>query len=109
MKSAIKISKFILCIFFAALIFSCSLKKHKVHVVEIKQMQFQPAVTTVNKEDTIVFINKDIVTHNVTEQSKAAWTSSAMTSGDSFKLVAKESCNYFCTLHPVMKGKIEVQ
>jgi plastocyanin len=90
---------------------SCSFNKHKpeVHVVEIKQMQFQPAVITIRKEDTIVFINKDIVMHNVTEQSKAAWSSSTMKPGDSFKLVPKENCNYFCTLHLVMKGKIEVQ
>jgi plastocyanin len=80
-----------------------------VHFVEIKQMQFQPAVINVQKEDTVVFVNKDIVMHNVTEQSKAAWSSSTMKPGDSFKLVAKESCNYFCSLHLVMKGKIDVQ
>ena len=109
MKNIITISKFILCIFFAALMFSCSSKKYEVHVVEIKQMQFQPAVINVQKEDKIIFVNKDIVLHNVTEQSKAKWSSSTMKPGDTFKLVAKESCNYFCTLHLVMKGKIQVQ
>lgn len=109
MKNVITIPKFSVCLFFAVLMFGCSSKKHQVHVVEIKQMQFQPAVLSVPKDDTIVFVNNDIVLHNVTEQSKAAWSSSTMKPGDSFKLVAKESCNYFCTLHLVMKGKIEVQ
>jgi plastocyanin len=89
--------------------FSCSSKKHSVYVVEIKQMQFQPAVIKVQKNDTIVFVNKDIVLHNVTELSKAAWRSPTMNPGDSFRLVAKQSCNYFCSLHVVMKGKIDVE
>jgi plastocyanin len=109
MKNVIKVLKYSICVFLAGLMFSCSPKKHEVHFVEIKQMQFQPAVIKVQKEDTIVFINKDMVMHNVTEQSKAAWSSSTMKPGDSFKLVAKESCNYFCSLHLVMKGKIDVQ
>jgi len=103
------IFKLSMFLFFAVAVFACSSKKHEVHVVEIKQMQFQPATITVQKEDTIVFVNKDIVMHNVTEQSKAAWSSSTMKPGDSFKLVPKESSNYFCTLHLVMKGKIQVQ
>ena len=109
MKNVITVLKFSVCVCVVGLMFSCSAKKHEVHFVEIKQMQFQPAVLNVQKEDTIVFVNKDIVMHNVTEQSKAVWSSSVMKPGDSFKLVAKESCNYFCTLHLVMKGKIEVQ
>jgi plastocyanin len=109
MRNSKTILKFSVCVCVAALMFSCSPKKHEVHVVEIKQMQFQPAVINVKKEDTIVFVNKDIVMHNVTEQSKAAWSSPTMKPGDTFKLVAKGSCNYFCALHLVMKGKIEVQ
>jgi len=109
MKSVLKIFRYIGFIFFVASMFGCSSKKHEVHIVEMKQMQFQPATIIVAKEDTIVFVNKDMVMHNVTEQSKAAWSSSVMKPGDSFKLVPKESCNYFCTLHLVMKGKIEVQ
>jgi plastocyanin len=90
---------------------ACSFHKRvpEVHVVEIRQMQFQPEVITVKKEDTVVFVNKDIVMHNVTEQSKAAWSSSPLPSGSSWKLVARESSDYLCTLHPVMKGRIQVQ
>ena len=109
MKNLITVLKFSMCVLFVALTFGCSSKKHGVHVVEMKQMQFQPAVITVPKDDTIVFVNHDMVLHNVTEQSKAAWSSSAMKPGDTFRLVAKESSNYFCTLHLVMKGKIEVE
>ena len=109
MKNLITVLKFGMCVLFAASTVGCSSKKHGVHVIEIKQMQFQPAAITVPKHDTIIFVNHDMVLHNVAEQSKAPWSSPSMKPGDTFRLVANESCNYFCTLHLVMKGKIEVQ
>lgn len=78
------------------------------HYVEIIQMKFQPEVINVNKGDTIVFINKDIVTHDVTEELHKSWTSKPIASGNSWKMVATQSVNYFCSLHVVMKGKIIV-
>ncbi len=81
----------------------------KVHTVEIKQMKFQPAELIVQKGDTVVWINNDIVTHDVTEQSSKAWTSSLMPAGQSWSLVVTQSADYYCSIHVVMKGKLTVQ
>ncbi len=82
---------------------------HKVYTVEIKQMQFQPAELTVQKGDTIIWINRDIVQHDVTEEKSKAWTSSPLLTGQSWTLVATENADYYCSIHQVMKGKLLVQ
>ena len=81
----------------------------KVHTVEIKQMKFQPAELIVQKGDTVVWINNDIVAHDVTEEPDKAWTSSVMPVGESWSLVATQSADYYCSIHVVMKGKLVVQ
>lgn len=81
----------------------------KVHIVEIKQMKFQPAELIVQKGDTVVWINNDIVAHDVTEEPSKAWTSSLMPVGKSWSLVVTQSADYFCSIHVVMKGKLIVQ
>ena len=82
---------------------------HRLHTVEIKQMKFQPAELIVQKGDTVVWINNDIVPHDVTEESKKVWTSSLMPVGASWRLVVNESAGYYCSIHVVMKGKLVVQ
>lgn len=82
---------------------------HNLHTVEIKQMKFQPAELMVQKGDTVVWINHDIVPHDVTEESKKTWTSSLMPVGASWSLVVDESADYYCSIHVIMKGKLIVQ
>jgi plastocyanin len=82
---------------------------HKVYNVEIKQMQFQPALLTLQKGDTVVWINRDIVAHDVTEEPNKAWTSSVMSPGKSWSLVVTQSADYYCSIHVVMKGKLLVE
>jgi plastocyanin len=95
------------------LLYSCAGKtgEHtpKSYTVEIKQMKFQPADLTIQKGDTVVWINKDIVSHDVTEESNKAWTSSLMPVGESWSLVVNESADYYCSIHVVMKGRLIVQ
>ena len=81
----------------------------KLHTVEIKQMKFQPAELVVQKGDTVVWINNDIVAHDVTEESSKAWTSSLMPVGQSWSLVVTQSADYYCSIHMVMKGKLVVK
>jgi len=76
------------------------------HVVEIKGMKFVPEEITVTKGDTIEWRNKDITTHDVTEEPNKAWTSSPIASGKSWRMTVKNSADYFCSIHVVMKGKI---
>ena len=81
----------------------------KLHTVIIKEMKFQPSEIKVQKGDVIVWINKDIVTHNVTDEKKNSWNSPPILNGKSWRMVVKESSSYYCSLHPVMKGKIILQ
>ncbi len=83
--------------------------KPAMHSVEITQMKFFPAELKVKKGDKVVFVNHDLVTHDVTEESKKAWSSSPLATDKTWVLVVTESVNYFCSIHPVMKGKIIVE
>lgn len=78
------------------------------HIVEIKDMQFQPANLQVHKGDTVIWINKDIVAHDVTEQNKA-WASPALANEASWKKAITKSDSYYCSIHVIMKGKLTVE
>ncbi|WP_353720738.1 plastocyanin/azurin family copper-binding protein [Dyadobacter sp. 676] len=78
------------------------------HVVEIKQMAFSPAHISVQKGDRITFVNHDIVVHDITEANKA-WRSSPLPVGKSWSLTVRQNADYYCSIHPVMKGKITVK
>ena len=56
-------------------------------------MAFTPAEITVNKGDTITFINIDIHAHNVTEQSSKLWASPALAPKQSWKMEPKASAD----------------
>lgn len=81
----------------------------KVHTVVIRQMKFTPAELNVNKGDTVIWLNKDIVDHNVTEEAGKEWSSGNLSSGKLWSMVAVKSGTYFCTIHPVMKGRLDVK
>ncbi len=80
----------------------------QVYTIEIKGMRFVPADIQVKKGDTIIWVNKDIVAHNVTDEKSKAWASPIIPVGQSWSMMAEHSSNYFCSLHPVMKGRIQV-
>ena len=80
----------------------------KVHFVEISGMKFHPDHLNVHAGDTIVWTNKDITTHCVTEEHIKAWTSLNILKDSSWKMVVNKSSDYYCAIHQVMKGKITV-
>ena len=92
------------------LFLSCSPSPEKnrseVFTIEIRQMQFHPAELKVKKGDTVVFINRDFITHDVTEQLDKSWTSAPLTSGKSWSMVVTGTVDYYCSIHPVMKGRL---
>lgn len=81
----------------------------RTHVVEIKEMKFQPAELVLNQGDSVVWINRDFVAHDVTEEPSRVWTSSVIPAGASWRMVVTKSADYFCSLHVVMKGKLVVK
>ena len=76
--------------------------------VTIAQMKFTPDTVMVQLGDTVVFTNKDLVDHDATALPDSAWTSHALHSGNSWKLVPKQSTDYFCSIHVVMRGYVKV-
>jgi plastocyanin len=81
----------------------------QMHIVEIHEMKFQPVELKVQAGDTVMWINRDIVAHNVTEEKNAAWASSPLVSGASWKMVVTQNVDYYCSIHVTMKGKIRVE
>ncbi len=81
----------------------------EVYTIEIDGMKFIPDSVNVHRGDTIVWVNKDMVVHCVTEEITKAWTSSNIPQNGSWKMVANNSSNYYCAIHQVMKGKIVVE
>jgi plastocyanin len=71
-------------------------------------MKFEPAVLAVKKGDTVTWINKDLVEHDVTEEKTKAWHSSPLKPGQRYSRVVKAGTDYFCSIHVVMKGKLKV-
>jgi len=69
-------------------------------------MKFSPADIAVHAGDTIVWVNHDLVAHDITEEKSKAWTSSLLQPGQSWKLVATGDADYYCSIHPTMTGKI---
>lgn len=81
----------------------------KVHTVVIQQMKFTPADITVNEGDMVIWINRDIVDHNVTEETNKEWSSSNLPPGKYWNMVVIKNATYLCTIHPVMKGSLNVR
>ncbi len=97
-------------------LFSChantgkdEVNSHHTDTVVIHQMQFNPAEIAITKGDTIVWINKDLVDHNVTEEKSKAFVSDTIHVGKMWKRAFTTDANYYCTIHPTMKGKIIIK
>jgi plastocyanin len=84
-------------------------EKNRSHTVEIRQMKFSPAELILEKGDTVLFVNHDFLTHDVTEQTRKAWTSSYLSPDSSWRIIVNATYDYYCTIHPVMKGRLIVE
>lgn len=82
---------------------------HKVDTVVIQQMQFMPAQVKANVGDTIVWINKDMVDHDVTAQKSNSFYSDTIAVGNSWKMAVTDSAAYRCSIHPSMIGQILIK
>jgi plastocyanin len=78
----------------------------QVYTISISDMKFNPEKVVVHKGDTVRWINHDIVAHCVTELPDKSWTSSAIPAEGSWKMAVTQGSEYYCSIHPVMKGKI---
>ena len=77
------------------------------NTVGMAGLKFQPGTLTVAKGTTVVFDNDDTAPHTVTARSGVT-DSGVIDPGKSFSLVAAESFDYFCSIHPSMTAKLVV-
>lgn len=77
--------------------------------ITIAGMKFDPAVIDASAGDTLIFTNKDLVAHNVTQFPDNKWASPTLQPGDSWTLIPKQSDSFYCSIHPTMKGDIKVK
>lgn len=78
--------------------------------VAIYNYKFDPEVLTIPAGTTVVWTNKDEVPHSVVSSDKRFTQSGGLDTGDhySYTFTDAGSYEYFCSLHPFMKGKIVV-
>ena len=79
------------------------------YIVQIEQMKFSPSDISVNVGDTIMWVNNDMVAHDIMEEKNKSWSSSLLQPGKSWKLVVKEGADYYCSIHVVMKGSFRIK
>ena len=78
--------------------------------VEIKNMKFAPAELTITAGTKVTWVNEDNSPHTVTDKGKV-FRSAALDTKDNFSytFAAPGEFTYFCTIHPMMVGKIVVK
>jgi plastocyanin len=81
-----------------------------IHTVTIKLVMYAPSTLTVNRGDTIVWKNEDLVPHTVTADH-GAFDSGSIAPGQSWRYVVRRAGDYayHCTFHPNMHGTLHVR
>lgn len=75
--------------------------------VTIENFAFNPGTLTVKEGATVVWTNQDSAPHKIKSDT---FNSAVMNRGESFQFTFSKAgeYNYFCSIHPSMKGKIIV-
>lgn len=111
MKRALKCFGFlgVVVLFYSCNSTGSSTNKPAVDTVVIQAMKFTPEVLTVHKYDTVVWINQGLVSHNITSFPEKDWASDTIAVQTTWKKAITDSFSYFCSIHPVMHGKILIE
>jgi 3',5'-cyclic-AMP phosphodiesterase len=78
--------------------------------VEIANFTFAPKLLTVGRGTSVTWINNDDVPHTIASANGAFPASRALDTGNrySFRFDAAGAYDYFCSIHPVMTGRVVV-
>ena len=103
--------KYILLIIVVSLsIFSIAqaCEDERVHFIEIKNFAFVPANVKVAKGDKVIWVNRDIIAHNIVNREKDNVLSKTLEKGDMFTFIVQNEMNYACGFHPSMLGSLQL-
>lgn len=80
------------------------------HEITMTPESYRPGDLTVQRGDTIVWRNTDIVVHTATSRS-GAFDSGRIKAGQKFAWIAKDTGRfaYLCTKHKLMRGTLTVR
>ena len=80
-------------------------------MVSISNFSFQPPVLTVKVGTRVTWTNHDTTPHTVTSSDKRFTSSGGLDTGDQYSVVFDKPgvYEYFCSLHPMMTGRVIVQ
>jgi plastocyanin len=89
------------------LIYSCNIKEELNHEIIISNNQFIPSSITIQKGDSIRWINRDNITHSI---YNTEFDSKILKKYEEFKQSFHKSgkYEYICQIHPNLKGSIIV-
>ena len=79
--------------------------------VEMKDIAYQPETIRVRTGETITWVNRDSVQHDVVNVTEGAEPRSELfNEGQTYEWTPTEAgtVEYLCTVHPNMKGTVEV-
>lgn len=79
------------------------------HTVVIQGVKYEPETLTVQRGDSVVWVNKDPFPHTVT--ASGSFDSHSIAAGASWRYVARKTgqYSYTCIFHPNMKGRLQVE
>ena len=79
------------------------------HQVVISGFEFIPAEIEVQLGDTITWVNKDVVPHNVIDIESLQVVTPDLMQNEKFSYVVRRAMSYKCGFHPSMKGQVIVR
>lgn len=111
-----KVTYLVAIVVTAVCVFSCrqrgennSQSKSGIDTVIISLMQFHPDTVYISKGDTVVWVNHDLVKHYVAAFPDKQWGSGTILTDSTWSTVINKDWEYFCYIHPTMKGKIIIE
>lgn len=80
----------------------------QVHTIVISRMQFGPVPGAIEKGDTIVWVNRDMVAHTATARNGSFDVEIQANQSRRMTLVRTGVFDFYCRYHPGMKGRLSV-
>ena len=90
---------------------SVAVVKPMANEVTIDNFSYKPQTLTVSVGATVTWINRDDIPHTVLSTDKTTIASPALDTDEKFSytFTAAGTNDYYCSVHPHMKGRIIVQ